>query len=180
MPSMWMSIYPVLSWISYICGIVFLLVLLYKLIEPFKKNLHLPPVLLIEISWRLIGLFAAVSVLLLGVRVLARYLSDQELHAQVLSLSSQMRAFAEERSQKMPPEGQPNWDQYTRKLAQWAEESRGLYSQRFAEPSTRVRHELAKRGLIDEKLDQLSEHPANPMVIRAASERLEDLAKKLE
>lgn len=166
-------------WMSLIYGGIFLLMLLYKLAQPLKGRLRLPQVLLTEISWRTIGILAAVWILLLGLRAGARSLSDRELRAQVSILSSEIIAFADERNQKMPAEGQPNWGEYTHTLAQLTEENRSLYSQRFAARAKYAQQELARRGLTDKELDRFHVGAANALVIRTVGERLQFLANQL-
>lgn len=140
----------------------------------------MPPVLRAEISWRPVGIFAGAVVLLFGVLGLTRYLSSRQLREQALSLSSEIIALAEERNRQTPPEGQPNWDVYTRRLGQFTEQTGGLYSQRFELRVTAARKEFARRGLIDEELDKFYLGPKSPIAVRTVGERLEYLAKQLD
>ncbi len=118
-------------------------------------------------------------ILVLGMEVLSRYLSDQQLRAQVLSLASEITAFADEQNRQMPQEGKPNWDAYTRRLAQINQEALALYSQRYAIRLAFARKEFARRGLHDENLDKFYQRPETPMIINAVAERLRFLANQL-
>ena len=157
-----------------------LLLLVYQGLQFFKEELRLPPHLQREIPWQVVGIVAGLAVLLLVLRAGVGALSDRQLLGQVTDLSREIVAFADERNQVRPPEGQPNWDEYPRRLIKFSAETRGLYAQRFAERTRVARLELERRGLVDKDLDQWSDRPADPLVIRALGEYLEHLARKLQ
>jgi hypothetical protein len=176
---MWISLYPILSWLSIVLASLFLLVLALKLTEPVRQSPRLPNPLRVEISWRTLGIAAGIVVLALGTRGLVRKLSDRQLHAQASILSSELTTFADERDRQMPPEGQPNWNDYTRHLGQFTDATVALYAQRYAKRVAALRTELLRRGLRDEQLDTYYQLPKTPIVVRTVGERLDYLAKQL-
>ncbi len=155
------------------------MVLLFKLSEPLRQDPRLPSFLSTDVPWRAIGIAAGFVALLLGMQMLARYLSDRQLQDQVLSLSSDLKVFADERSRELPPEGQPNWDEYTHRLSKFADQTLSVYVQRYALRVAQARKEFARRGLSDDQLERISEQPKSPIVVRTVGERLEYLAKQL-
>ena len=176
---MWIDVYPVLYWTTIVVACLALLAVLYKLSWPLRQDPRLPPHLQADISWQAVGIVGGAVALLLAVSLLAGYLSNRQLRAQALSLSSDIVAFAEERNRLTPVEGKPNWDEYTRTLGRLTDETLALYMQRYALQVVKARREFARRGLSDDQLEKFYDRPRTPLAIRTVGERLEALARQL-
>jgi hypothetical protein len=176
---MWISLYPTLGWVSIVAGSVLLLMLLYKLVHPLRVIPRWPAAPRTEISWRTLGIAAGVVALLLGMLGLTSLLSDRQLQAQALSLSTDIMAFADQRDREMPREGKPNWDEYTRRASRFFDENLNLYVERYAARVASAREELQRRGLSDEELDKYYQRPKTQIAMRTVASRLTFLANQL-
>ncbi len=176
---MWIDVYPVFYWLTIVAASLLLLAASYKLSWPLRQDPRLPPHLQADIPWKAVGIVGGAVVVLLALSLLAGYLSNRQLRAQALTLSSDIVAFAEERNRLMPVEGKPNWDEYTRTLGRLADDSLTLYMQRYALRVAKARREFARRGLTDDQLDRFYDRPKTPLAIRSVGESLEALAKQL-
>ncbi len=176
---MWIDAYPVFYWLTIVAASLLLLAASYKVSWPLRQDPRLPPHLQANISWKAVGIVGGAVVLLLAMSLLTGYLSNRQLRTQVVSLSSDIVAFAEERNRLMPVEGKPNWDEYTRTLGRLTDETLSLYTQRYALRVAKARREFARRGLTDDQLDKFYDRPKTPLAIRMVSERLEALARQL-